>query len=77
MRGDVGKELRSINPNPHYKRNHHQWLKEFGREKVNNQIQQVIAIMKLCDDMADFRKKFDRVFRKMAYQQLEFDLFEE
>lgn len=75
--GDLGKELRSINPNPHYKRNHHQWLKEFGREKVNNQIQQVIAIMKLCDDMADFRAKFDRVFRKSEYQQMEFELFED
>jgi hypothetical protein len=37
--GDIGKELREINPNPRHRRNHHQWLKEFGREKVNNQIQ--------------------------------------
>jgi len=72
--GDVGKELRKINPHPRHGKNHHQWLKEFGREKVNNQIYQVIAIMKLCDDMPDFRKKFERVFRK-AGEQLEFDLF--
>lgn len=65
--GDVGKKLREINPNPQHRRNHHQWLKEFGREKVNNQIQQVIAIMKVCDDMPEFRRKFDRVFSK-AYQ---------
>lgn len=64
---DVGKKLREINPEPHHRKNHHQWLKEFGREKVNNQIQQVIAIMKLCDDMQQFRKKFDRVFSN-AYQ---------
>lgn len=76
--GDVGKELREINPNPRYRRNHHQWLKEFGREKVNNQIQQVIAIMKLCDDMSDFRSKFDRVFKKMSsQQQLELDFMED
>jgi len=74
--GDVGKELRKVNPNPRHRKNHHQWLKEFGREKVNNQIYQVIAIMKLCDDMPDFRKKFERVFRK-AGEQLEFDLFAE
>jgi hypothetical protein len=75
--GDVGKELRKINPNPQHGRNHHQWLKEFGREKVNNQIQRVIAIMKLCDNMHDFRRSFDRVFKKMSDYQLEFDLFAE
>jgi hypothetical protein len=74
--GDVGKELRSKNPNPRYGKNHHQWLKDFGRERVNNQIQQVIAIMKLCDDMPEFRRKFDRVFSKSPYRQLEFGLFD-
>ncbi len=73
---EVGKELRSLNPNPQHGRNHHQWLREFGREKVNNQIQQVIAVMKLCDDMPDFRKKFDRVFSKGPYKQMEFELSE-
>lgn len=65
---DVGKELRKLNPDPHFRRNHHQWLKKHGREKVNNQVQQVIAIMKLCDDMADFRKKFAKVFQKGPLQ---------
>ncbi len=64
---DIGKKLREINPHPQHRRNHHQWLKDFGREKVNNHIQQVIAIMKLCDDMPEFRRKFDRVYSK-AYQ---------
>ncbi|HEY5856030.1 MAG TPA: P63C domain-containing protein [Aldersonia sp.] len=65
---DVGKELRKINPDPHFRRNHHQWLKQHGREKVNNQVQRVIAIMKLCDDMTDFRKKFAKVFQKGPLQ---------
>jgi hypothetical protein len=65
---DVGRELRKINPDPHFRKNHHQWLKQHGREKVNNQVQQVIAIMKLCDDMADFRKKFAKVFQKGPLQ---------
>jgi hypothetical protein len=72
--GDVGLKLREINPGPQKGKNHHQWLKDFGREKVNNQIYGVIAIMKLCDDMQEFRRKFDRVFKK-ANQQLEFDIF--
>lgn len=66
--GDVGKELRKKNPNPQYMRNHHQWLKKFGREKVHDQIQRVVTIMKLCDTMDDFRKKFARVFKKASYQ---------
>jgi hypothetical protein len=65
---DVGRELRKKNPNPHYLKNHHQWLKEFGREKVNNQIQRVIAIMKLCTNMDDFRSKFAHVFKKTPLQ---------
>jgi hypothetical protein len=61
---DVGKQLRSKNPDPHYKQNHHQWLKEFGRQKVHDQIERVITIMKLCDNMEEFRSKFARVFKK-------------
>ena len=63
---DVGKELRSKNPDPHYKQNHHQWLKDFGRQKVHDQIERVITIMKLCDTMDEFRSKFARVFKKTA-----------
>ena len=63
--GDIGKELRKINPNPQRGRNHHQWLKIRG-EKVNNQIQRIIAIMKICDKMKDFRCSFDRVFKNVG-----------
>jgi hypothetical protein len=65
---DVGKELRRKNPDPHFRQNHHQWLKQHGREAVNDQIQRVIAVMKLCDDMADFRRKFAKVFQKGPLQ---------
>jgi hypothetical protein len=61
---DVGKKLREANPNPYFMQNHHQWLKEFARQKVNDQPQRVIAEMKLCDNMEDFRKKFAKVFQK-------------
>jgi hypothetical protein len=65
---DVGKTLRKKNPNPHYGRNHHQWLKEFGKEKLIGQIQSVIMIMKLCNNMEEFRAKFARVFQKTPLQ---------
>ena len=65
---DVGRELRKKNPDPHFKKNHHQWLKEFGRHKVNNQIQKVITIMQLCENMTDFKMKFNRVFKKTPVQ---------
>jgi hypothetical protein len=63
---DVGKALREKNPDPHFKQNHHQWMKEFGRQKVHDQIERVITIMKLCDNMDDFRRKFAHVFKKTA-----------
>ncbi|MBZ5639624.1 MAG: P63C domain-containing protein [Acidobacteriia bacterium] len=69
---DVGKKLREMNPNPHYKMNHHQLLRDFGKEQVNNQLQRVIAVMKLCGNMEQFKQKFARVFRKSGYQ-LSFD----
>jgi len=69
---DVGKKLREINPDPHHGKNHHQWLKEFGREQVHDQITKVVTIMKLCSDMPDFNHKFAKVFKK-ASPQLAFD----
>ncbi len=71
---DVGRELRRINPNPQHGRNHHQWLKEFGRERVNIRIHEAIAIMKLCDDMNEFKRKFARVFHpENGFQPTLFD----
>jgi hypothetical protein len=71
--GDVGKELRKKNPEPRFLRNHHQWLKKFGRDKVHDQIERVITIMKLCNNMTDFREKFSRVFKKSPAQLSLFD----
>lgn len=69
---DVGKELRKKNPNPRFLSNHHQWLQKFGRDKVHDQIVRDIAIMKLCDNMEEFKSKFARVFKKTP-SQLAFD----
>ena len=65
---DIGKELRTKNPNPHFLRNHHQWLKKFGRQKVEVQIGKVVTVMKLCDSIEEFKQKFDRVFKKSPLQ---------
>jgi hypothetical protein len=64
----MGKAMRTINPDPHYKQNDHQLLTDFGRQQVHDQIQKVVTIMKLCENMKDFRQKFDRVFKKTALQ---------
>lgn len=69
---DVGKELRRINPDPQFRQNHHQWLRQVGREKVHDQLQRVIAVMKTCDSMVQFRARFERVFSKQ-YQLPLFD----
>ena len=66
--GDVGKQLRMKNPDPHFLKNHHQWLKKFGRDRVHDQLTKVVTVMKLCSDMNDFREKFSRLFdRQMAF----------
>jgi hypothetical protein len=65
---DVGAELRKKNPDPHFLKNHHQWLKKFGRDKVHDQIERTVTIMKLCENMDEFRAKFARVFKKSPLQ---------
>ena len=71
---EVGKKLREKNPNPHFRNNLHQWLKEYGREQVSAQLNQVLGIMKTCQDMNEFRKKFDYVFKKVPLQSDFLDL---
>ncbi|QEL16462.1 P63C domain-containing protein [Limnoglobus roseus] len=74
---DIGKWLRENNPDPHFKKNHHQWLKKFGRESVHDQITKVVTVMKLCKDMNDFRAKFAHVFKnaplQMTFNDLDLD----
>jgi P63C domain len=66
--GDVGKKLREIKPDPHFEQIHRQWLSEFGTRRLNDHLQRAITIMKLCDDMSDFKRKFARVFKKSPLQ---------
>jgi hypothetical protein len=73
---DVSKAIKTINPDPHYKQNLHQLLTDWGRQQVHDQIQRVTTIMKLCENMKDFRQKFDRVFKKTALQMTFADIWE-
>jgi len=73
---DVGRELRKKNPNPHFRQNHHQWLKQFGRDKVRDHLNQVLGVMKTCRDMTEFNRKFGYVFKKNPLQLSFFDLVE-
>lgn len=65
---DVGQALREKNPNPKFLCNHHQWLKQYGRDRVNNQIQRIIAIMQTCNTMAEFRQKFAHIYKQDPHQ---------
>ena len=35
-----------------------------GKEKLHDQLERVIAVMKACDDMEQFKRVFARVFRR-------------
>jgi hypothetical protein len=71
---DVGKELRKKNQTRISNKITTNGLKEFGKQKVHDQIERVISIMKLCDNMDDFKTKFARVFKKTAVSdQLNFN----
>jgi hypothetical protein len=68
---DVSKRLAEINPDPAKGHNHHQHLTDFGQKELNDHLQQVIAVMRLCNDMDDFKRKFPRAF-PIGPMQLEF-----
>jgi len=70
---DLGKKLREINPNPHHRKNHHQWLKEFGRDRLHQQLGGTIAVMKTCKDMDEFRRQFASIFGRDQQLALDFD----
>lgn len=69
---EVAAELKRRNPNPHHRQNLHQLLRDFGKDKLHQQLGGVIAIMRECKDMHEFRSRFERVFEKR--NQFEFDL---
>jgi hypothetical protein len=56
--------------------NLHQLLKEYGRERMTAQLNQVLGVMKTCRDMDDFKRKFAWVFKKSPLQLSFFDLVE-
>jgi hypothetical protein len=70
---DLGRKLREINPDPRHRQNHHQWLREYGRDKLHRQLGGVIAIMRDCKDMDDFRLRFSRVFDRPGQLTLDID----
>jgi P63C domain len=65
---DVGKALRKKNPNPHFLKNHHQWLRQHGQESVRLQIGKAVGIMQTCEDMQEFKHKFARIFNRAPLQ---------
>lgn len=65
---DISRALKAAIPDPHYQQNLHQLLTPWGRQQVDEQVTKVTTIMKLCENMKEFRQKFDRVFKKTAIQ---------
>ncbi|NTX09054.1 P63C domain-containing protein [Myxococcus sp. CA040A] len=68
MDKDVGNKLREINPNPRFRKNHHQWLAEYGKDRLVKHLWQVIGVMKTCHSMWDFRGRFAHVFKNAPLQ---------
>lgn len=59
---DVAKELKDKIPNPHKGQNLHQWLRDYGKDRLTAQIHQVLGVMKTCKNMDEFRGKFKTIF---------------
>jgi hypothetical protein len=70
MDEDVAAELKKRTPNPHYKQNLHQHLRDFGKDQLQRQLGGVIAIMRQCNDMSEFRARFETVYEKQGQGRL-------
>lgn len=71
--GEVLKELQRLNPQVDAKgtrkQRFHQFLTEgFGLEKVREQRQEVLTMLKLADDIDDFRRLYEKRFGPMSAQ---------
>jgi len=70
---DVAGELRKKNLNPHKGQNHHQWLRDHGKELVKAQLWQDIGIMRTCKNMEEFRNRFASIFKRVEDNQIALD----
>jgi hypothetical protein len=70
MDEDVAAELKKRNPNPHYKQNLHQLLRDYGKDQLHQQLGGVLAIMRQCHDMAEFRARFETVYERKGQGRL-------
>lgn len=71
--GEVLKELQRVNPQVDAKgtrkQRFHQFLTEgFGLEKVREQRQEVLTMLKLADDIEDFKRLYEKRFGPMSAQ---------
>ena len=68
MSPEILKELREVNPsddNGRRKRRHHQHLTEdIGVAHLQRHLDKLITVMKLSDNVEDFKKNFQRAFKK-------------
>lgn len=67
---DVAAELKKRNPKPHYGQNLHQYLRDYGKDQLHQQLGGVIAIMRQCNDMNEFRARFETVYEKKGQARL-------
>lgn len=64
MDEDVAAELKKRNPNPRYGQNLHQYLRDWGKDQLHQQLGGVLAIMRQCNDMNEFRARFEQVYER-------------
>jgi hypothetical protein len=48
--------------------NFYEWLMAFGRDKVPDKIERALPIMKSCENMEEFRAKFDKALKNSLLQ---------
>jgi len=70
MDEDVAAELKKRSPKPQHGKNLHQYLRDWGKDQLHQQLGGVIAIMRQCNDMNEFRARFETVYERKGQGRL-------
>jgi hypothetical protein len=66
----VAAELKKRSPKPQHGKNLHQYLRDWGKDQLHQQLGGVIAIMRQCNDMNEFRARFETVYERKGQGRL-------
>lgn len=69
LQPELAEWLQTHNPNPRFRRNHHQFLSEpYGTRLLHDRIMQLVGMMQICYSITELRMRLAEIHRHMPVQ---------